>query len=113
MLARLQPGLVLSDFLESGSNTPATRFAPDCGGQAGTPDRLFASHAQGVGYAIDVVKPGCDERDLQDCPVVDSGGAQAVMVVFPDFRGVLGKFDDIVQHQALLLADGGSCVVLL
>jgi hypothetical protein len=77
------------------------------------PGKLFASHAQGVGYAIDVVKPRRDQGDLQDCLVVESGGAQAVVVVFPDSRGVLREFDHVVQHHALLFGYGGGRVVLL
>ena len=74
---------------------------------------LFTSDTEGVGYAIDVVEPRGDQGDLQDGFVVESGGAQAVVVVFPHFGGVLGKFDHIVQHHALLVANGGSRVVLL
>jgi hypothetical protein len=87
-----------------------------CEGRLASPiraDILFPTDPQGVGYAIDVVEPGRDECDLQDCLVVESGGAQAVVVIFPDFRGVLGKFDHVVQHHAVLFGYGGSRVVLL
>jgi hypothetical protein len=75
--------------------------------------KLFASHAQGVGYAVDVVEPGGDERDLQDCLVVESGGAQPVVIVFPDFGGVLGEFDYVIQHHAFWLGYGCAFIVLL
>ena len=37
--------------------------------------RLFPSDPQRVGYAIDVVEPGRDQCNLQDCLIVESGGA--------------------------------------
>ena len=112
MLARLQPGLVLSDFIESGRIRQLHAWR-QIAGDGGMPGKLFASHAQGVGNAIDVVKPGCDECDLQDCLIVKSRGAQAIMIIFPDFGSVFGKFDYVVQHDALLLGDGSGRVVPL
>ena len=74
---------------------------------------LLPSDAQGVGYAVYVVEPGGDQRDLQDCFVVESGGSQALVVVLPYLSRVPGKFDYVVEHHSLLPGYGCGGVVLL
>jgi hypothetical protein len=81
--------------------------------QRSAADKLFASYAQRVCDPIDVVEPGCDERDLQNPLIVESNSTQAVVVILPDFGGVLRKFDHVVQHDALLRGYGGGRVILL
>jgi len=74
---------------------------------------LFAPDAQRICHSIDVVEPRRDQRNLQDCLIVESRSAQAIMIIFPDFGGVFCEFDYVVQHHPLLLGDGGGRVVLL
>jgi hypothetical protein len=40
---------------------------------------------------------------LEDCFIVESGGAQSVVVAFLNFGGVLGNFDYVSQHLAFLV----------
>jgi hypothetical protein len=47
--------------------------------------QLLPADTESVGDAIDVVEPGGDERDLQDGAVVESGGAQFIVIVLPHF----------------------------
>jgi len=42
---------------------------------------LIAPYAQGIGYAVDVVEPGSDERDLQDSFVIEADGVQVFVIV--------------------------------
>jgi hypothetical protein len=91
--------------------SPGRVSFPDCIRHAGS--RLFTPDAQRICHAIDVVEPRCDECDLQNCFVVESRAPQAVMIIFPDFGSVFGKFDHVVQHRALLLGDGSGRVVPL
>jgi hypothetical protein len=76
-------------------------------------DKLFPPHPQPVGHSIDVVEPRCNESDLQNCFVVETRTPQAVMIIFPDFGSVFGKFDHVVQHRALFPGDGSGRVVPL
>ena len=41
---------------------------------------LIAPYTQGVGDPVDVVEPGCDERDLKDSFVIEATRAQFLMI---------------------------------
>ena len=72
---------------------------------------LFASDAERVSDTVDVVEPGGDQRDLQDAPVVEAGGAQPLVVRRGDARGVAGQLGDEVEHHAVPLVDRRGPVV--
>src|SRR4030095_9691419 len=43
---------------------------------------LLAPYTQGIGDPVDIVEPGRNERDLQDGFVIESGGAQNLVIAF-------------------------------
>jgi len=56
------------------------------------------SHSQGIGDAIDVVEPGCDQGDLKDGLIYESFRAEAVVIFAADLRGVFCQLHNIFQH---------------
>jgi hypothetical protein len=51
---------------------------------------LFATYAERVSYAVDVIKPRGDEGDLENPSVIETGVAQALVIVRADAGGVFG-----------------------
>ena len=74
--------------------------------------QLLSSHSQRVGYAVNVVEPGGDQRYLQNRLVVEAGGTQPLMIVFPDFGRIFGDLHYVVEHDPLLGSDGSGGVIL-
>src|SRR5262245_14323111 len=71
------------------------------------------SHPERIGYAIDVIEPGRDERDLQYSLVGKSGRPQMIVILSLNAGGVFSQLDHVVKHDSILIADGGSRVVPL
>jgi hypothetical protein len=78
-----------------------------------TYEALLSAHSQRVGHAIDVVEPRRDQRDLQNPAIVESGGAQAFDIVFPNLGGVASELNHVVQHDPFLRRDWRGAVVIL
>ena len=76
------------------------------------PPSSFSPDAECVGDAVDVVEPGGDERYLEDGPVVEASGAEALVVGGRDARGVARQLIRVVEHGALRVRDGRARVVL-
>lgn len=74
--------------------------------------RLIPAYAQSVSDAINIIEPRCNERDLQDCPIVEAGGPQFVMILAVDLRRVFREPNDIIQHDALLAGNRRGFVIL-
>jgi hypothetical protein len=74
---------------------------------------LIPAHAERIRDPIDIVEPRGDERNLQDASVVKSDGAQAVMILPRDSGRVFRQLHHKIEHPAVLLADGGSRVIIL
>jgi hypothetical protein len=73
--------------------------------------QAVAAYSQGVGDAIDVVEPRCDQRDLQDRFIIEPDFAQSFVVFSGYPRSVLRQPDYVIQHCVILFADGGLGVV--
>ncbi len=67
----------------------------------------------GVGDTVDVIKPRGDQGDLQDAAIVETGGAEIVVVGAGALGGVAGELDDVFEHGFVLSADGGGAEVFL
>ena len=78
---------------------------------SGWDDPLFPPHAQRICHSIDVVEPCCDERDLQDADIVESGCAQALMIHRSDLCCVLRELDHVVEHDLIGVRGGSRAVV--
>ena len=50
---------------------------------------------------------------MKDGLVIEAGGMKPVMVVLPDFGGVLRQLYDIIEHDPLLVSYRSGGVVLL
>ena len=72
---------------------------------------LLAPYTEGIGNPVDVVEPGCNERDLQDSAVVEPRGAQPFVVLRRDPGRVTGELGNVVEHHAVALIDGRGPVV--
>ena len=64
---------------------------------------LVSPNAERICDAIDVVEPRSDECDLQDSLVVETDGAQALVIFACDARGVFRQLHDVVEHCAILI----------
>ena len=73
----------------------------------------ISPHPQRIGNPIDVVEPRRNQRNLQNCLIVEACGPQCFVIALPDFGGIFGELDDVVEHHAFLWRDWGSCVVAL
>jgi hypothetical protein len=65
---------------------------------------MAVAHAQRIGYAIDVVKPGGDKSNLQDATVIETGVAQLYVIAGYALRGIFSDFDSKFQHNFVLFA---------
>ena len=74
---------------------------------------LFSPDAERVCYAVDVVEPRSDERDLENPLVVKPDRAQALVVIARDARGIPRQLHHIVQHGAILIRQGRARVIVL
>ena len=77
------------------------------------PQLSVAAHAKCIGGAIDVVKPGRDQRNLQNAAIIEADGAQLDVIIRAALRRVFRQFHHIVQHGAILRADWRSPIVAL
>ncbi len=75
------------------------------------PQVSVAAYAERIGGAIDIVKPGRDQRDLQDAAVIEAGSAQPVMIFRAAFGRVFRHLHHVVQHRTILFADWRSSIV--
>ena len=67
--------------------------------------RSVTADPQCIGNPVDVVKPGCDQGDLQDGAVVEASAAQPLVVQGRDLGRVLGELDHVVDHHSLCFGD--------
>ena len=74
---------------------------------------LLSPHTQRVGYAVDIVKPGSKQRDLEDGPVVKASGPKAFVILTTDTGGVARQLGHIVEHGLVLFRDWRRFVVRL
>src|SRR5688572_15396460 len=68
-------------------------------------DASITADAQSIGNPIDVIEPGRDQGDLKDGFILETGGAQPIMVSPGDPGRVLRELDYIIQHDAFSLRD--------
>lgn len=78
-----------------------------------SPFFLFSSHAKSIRHAIDVVKPGSNQRDLENPLVVKPDCPQLIVILAADSRCIARDLGHVVQHYPFLLRDGSSLVVSL
>jgi hypothetical protein len=72
-----------------------------------------ANDAQSIGYAIDVVEPRRDQGDLQNTAIVEADSSELCVIVWRNFRGVLGQLHSVIEHCAILFADWRRSVIAL
>jgi hypothetical protein len=72
-----------------------------------------STNSQRVGYPIDVIKPRCNQRDLQDAPIVKAGRAQPLMVPLGKACGIAGELGYVIEHEPIRLGNRSRPVVLL
>jgi hypothetical protein len=72
---------------------------------------LLAAHAECVRYAVDVVEPRSDERDLQNRLIVEPDRAQALVIVFRNLGRILCQLYDVVHHCAFCFGDRSRRVI--
>jgi hypothetical protein len=72
-----------------------------------------AADTQSVRYAIDIVKPGRDEGDLENSAVVKAPRAECRVVCRTALRGVARQLHYVIDHHAILFADGRAFVIPL
>jgi hypothetical protein len=87
---------------------PALFWAP-----AGATETSISPYTQCIRNPIDIVKPGRNQRDLQDGLIVKTGASQLLMILLRKAGGIPGKLGDVVEHKPILLSNGSSPVVLL
>jgi hypothetical protein len=66
-------------------------------------DDLIPAHAQRIRHAIDVVKPGRNQSDLQDGFVVKSVRSQSLVILLRDARRIARQLRDVIKHHLVLL----------
>ena len=71
------------------------------------------ANAQSIRDPIDIVKPGRNQRYLQDGLIVKAGAAQLLMIILSKPGSVLCQLGYIIEHEQLLLGNRSSPVVLL
>src|SRR5712664_2039991 len=74
---------------------------------------LVATDAQRIGHAIAVIEPRRDQRDLQNAAVVEANGSELRVIVGRNFGGILGQLHYVIEHRAILFADGRRPVIRL
>ncbi len=74
---------------------------------------LVSTNSQRVGYPIDVVKPRCNQCNLQDASIVEAGHAQPSMVILRKACGIVGELGYVVEHEPVRLRNWSRPVVLL
>ena len=69
-------------------------------------------HSQRISYAIDIVKPGRYQSDLQDAAIVKAGGPQALVVISSNPGGIARQPGNVIKHHAIRVADRSSLIIL-
>jgi len=81
--------------------------------KGGSKPHLVSTNSQRVGYPIDIVKPGCNQRNLQNAPIVKARHSQPLMILPRKACGVVGELSHVVEHEPIRLRNRSRPVVLL
>ena len=68
-------------------------------------------HAQGVGYAVNVVKPGCNERDLENADIVKANRAKPIVILGRYLVSRLCQPHREIEHRAVSARQVGGAIV--
>src|SRR5580700_1509412 len=63
---------------------------------------LLPPHAQRIRHPINIVKPRCNQRNLQDPAIIKPHRPQPVDIIFPTLGSVFGELYHILHHHSLL-----------